>query len=175
MTEQEQGTQSNQGNVFAGYSPDKSKPLGPYAGLVGIYGAAFAGLMATSLNSRGGLPHEVSTRDLLLLGVATHKLTRLITKDWVTSPFRAPFTRYDGNGGAGEVNEEPRGEGWQKAMGQLVTCPWCTGPWVAGALAFGLVLAPRPTRLIASIFVAVTMSDFLHHAYDATKKAAKGK
>jgi Protein of unknown function (DUF1360) len=31
----------------------------------------------------------------------------------------------------GEVPESSRGSGLQKAVGDLVTCPWCVGPWVA--------------------------------------------
>ena len=68
-----------------------------------------------------------------MLGIATHKLSRLITKDWVTSPFRAPFTKFKEADGVGEVTEEARGTGMQQAIGELVTCPWCVGPWVAGS------------------------------------------
>lgn len=63
-----------------------------------------------------------------------------------------------------------RGTGLRKAIGDLVTCPWCTGPWVAGALMAGLVSRPRATRVIAGGFAAVAVSDFLHHAYQAFKE-----
>ncbi len=43
------------------------------------------------------LPERVSPGDILLLGVATHKLSRLLAKDWVTSFYRAPFTEYQGS------------------------------------------------------------------------------
>ena len=33
-------------------------------------------------------------QDLVILTMGTHKLSRTLTKDAVTSPLRAPFTRY---------------------------------------------------------------------------------
>ena len=104
------------------------------------------------------------------MGVATHKLTRLITKDWVTAPLRAPFTEYKESAGGGEVIEKSRGEGLQRAIGDLVTCPWCSAPWVAATLGFGFVFAPRVTRFVSGIFAGVTVSDFLQHVYEAAKE-----
>jgi hypothetical protein len=114
----------------------------------------------------------------VLLGITTHKLTRIITKDWVTSPLRAPFTQYirsDGSDGGGEQTEKSRGSGMQRAFGDLITCPWCTGPWVATALMAGLVFRPKITRMMMGSFAAVTLSDFLHHFWNYTRAAAKAR
>ena len=48
--------------------------------------------------------------DVVLLRIATHKLSRVVAKDLVTSPFRAPFVRFETSAGAGEVEEEARGD-----------------------------------------------------------------
>jgi hypothetical protein len=170
MTENEKQP-APQGGPFAGYS-DEYKPLAQYALLAGIYNAALAASLAAAGEKRA-LPERLSFSDIALLGIATHKLSRLITKDWVTSPFRAPFTKFKEADGAGEVSEEARGSGMQRAIGELVTCPWCVGPWVAGALGLGMAFAPKPTRLLTAIFTAVTASDFLHHAYVKTKELNK--
>ena len=69
------------------------------------------------------LPERPRAADLLLAGVATHKLSRLLTKDRVTSFIRAPFTRYEQPAGHGEVEEEPRGSGLRLAIGELLVCP----------------------------------------------------
>lgn len=37
----------------------------------------------------------------------------------------------------------------RRAVGQLLTCPYCIGQWVAGGFTLGLVAAPRPTLLAA--------------------------
>ena len=39
--------------------------------------------------------------------MATHKLSRIIAKDPVTSPLRAPFTTFEGTSGPAELAEEP--------------------------------------------------------------------
>ena len=69
-----------------------------------------------------------------------------------------------------DVEEEPRGRGFQRGIGHLVSCPYCMAPWCASALAVGFVFAPRVTRFFAGILVSVAASDFLHRAYLAAKK-----
>jgi hypothetical protein len=156
--------------LFAGYKGGEEMPLAGYATLVGVYNAAFAAALLAAKQSGRELPDRASLSDVVLLGVATHKLGRIITKDWVTSPLRAPFTEYKASAGGGEVNEKSRGEGLQRAVGDLLTCPWCIAPWVASALAFGFVFKPRTTRFICRVFTAVTISDFLQHAYNGVKE-----
>lgn len=105
----------------------------------------------------------------MLLGIATHKLSRTITRDWVTSVLRAPFTRLEGQAELPkEVSESARGRGLRRAIGELLTCPFCTGQWVAALLAYGLVLKPPVARLIASVFTVISISDFLHAAWVIT-------
>jgi Protein of unknown function (DUF1360) len=40
-----------------------------------------------------------------LFGVATHKLSRLLAKDKVTAPLRAPFAEFEDEGGPAEVDD----------------------------------------------------------------------
>jgi hypothetical protein len=111
------------------------------------------------------LPERLTTTDLLLVGIATHKLSRLIAKDKVTSFLRAPFTKFQEPSGQGEIEEQPCGHGLRLAVGELLVCPYCLGQWVATGLTLGLVGAPRATRLVNSVFVAHTISDFLQVVY----------
>ncbi len=46
-------------------------------------------------------------QDTALCAVATHKLSRLLARDPVTSPLRAPFTSYQGTAGPAELDETP--------------------------------------------------------------------
>src|SRR5829696_3198303 len=78
----------------AGYAPHEHRPLGAYAGLTAAFAAAFAGSLAGLRASGRELPERPSAADIALAGVATHKLTRLLAKDRVTSFLRAPFARY---------------------------------------------------------------------------------
>jgi hypothetical protein len=111
------------------------------------------------------LPEHVSASDFALLTIATHKTSRLIAKDRVASTVRAPFTRFQGDAGAGEVNEAARGHGLRRAIGELLVCPYCLGLWTAAAFTAGLVVAPRMTRWIAFVLGATSGADVLQIAY----------
>jgi hypothetical protein len=151
--------------IFAGYAPNENPPLAGYATLMGVFTSLVGGLTWGARREGSHLPERVPAGDLVLLAVATHKASRLIAKDRVTSVLRAPFTRLEGKGGPGEVEEQPRGSGLRLAVGELLVCPYCLGLWVATGLAAGLVLAPRPTRWIASVLSVVFGADVLQVAY----------
>jgi Protein of unknown function (DUF1360) len=140
-------------------------PSRDYAVLV----AAFNGVLATALLarkcSREPLPERVEPKDLALFALATQKLSRVITKDKVTSAFRAPFTEKEGEGGPGEVEERARGRGLRRAIGELLTCPFCLGTWIASGFIYGYVFAPRVTRTLASISAVSGLADFLQQLY----------
>ncbi len=159
--------------AVAGYAPDdeeRSSTLGPYAALIGLFnGAALATALAIR-SSRAEVPQRVAAQDLALLGVATFKLSRLVAKDKVTSAVRAPFTRYQEKGGPAELEEEARGTGVRRALGELVLCPYCLDQWVAGGFLGGLVFRPRATRLVASLFAVTALADFLQVAYKASEE-----
>ncbi len=156
--------------IVARYDGGDEMPLTSYAIIMGVYGAALASLLLMAHSSGRRLPGRIASSDLVLLGVATYKLSRLISSDRVTSPLRAPFTQYVAPAGTSEVKEKVRGTGIQRAIGDLLTCPYCLGPWVATALTFGLVLTPRATRLVGDILAASTISEVLNHATAALKK-----
>ncbi|MBA3386741.1 MAG: DUF1360 domain-containing protein [Chthoniobacterales bacterium] len=154
-------------SLFEGYSKTP-RPLGGYAALVAVFTVGLAGAFAATQENEDELP-KLSWSDLLLFGIATHKLSRIATKDLVTSPFRAPFVKFKKSAGAGEVEEEARGEGLQEAVGDLITCPYCIAPWIASALVFASARAPRATRVIGGIFAITAGSDFLNRLYAKTK------
>jgi hypothetical protein len=151
------------------YAPGQERPLGSYAILTGTYGAGLAASLIALRARRHQLLERPTTTDLLLVGIASHKLSRLIAKDKVTSFMRAPFTRFQESSGQGEVEEEACGHGLRLAVGELLVCPYCLSQWVATGLTLGLVGAPRLTRLVSSVFVAHTISDFLQLAYRAAE------
>jgi hypothetical protein len=126
---------------------------------------------AVLLRNRKRLPRSVGLGDIALLSTATFKLARLVSRDAVMSPARAPFTRYIGQGEApAEVNEEVRGSGVRKAIGELVTCPYCLGQWVATGFIAGWIVAPRATRVIAATLTVAATSDAMQLAYTAAVK-----
>ncbi|WP_329103728.1 DUF1360 domain-containing protein [Micromonospora sp. NBC_01699] len=158
------------------YAPHEHRPLGGYLVALGAYAGVTAGLTAVVRATRTPVPDAPSTKDIVLLAIATHKLSRLLTKDAITSPLRAPFTSYDRPSGHGEVMEQVRDQGSsaRHALGELLSCPFCLAVWVATGLTGSLVLAPRLTRLTATALTAIAASDFLQLAYATAQQAATG-
>jgi hypothetical protein len=141
------------------------RPLGGYAILTGTF-ASLAGLFAGWVRRSGrGLPERPQPGDLALLTVATHKAARIVAKDRVTSAVRAPFTQPQGASGPSEVDEKPRGSGLRRAIGEMVVCPYCIGAWIGAAFTAGLIVAPRPTRWLATALTVLFGSDVLQIAY----------
>jgi hypothetical protein len=144
------------------------QPLGSYAALIGLFNAALVGGLAF-LQRDDRLPERIGLADLALLAVATHKVSRLIAKDAVTSPLRAPFSEHGESEGSNEQSDEARGRGPRRAVGELVTCPSCVGQWAAGAFVLGLLRAPRVTRAVGAVFAVQAGSDALHGGYVALR------
>ncbi|GIE81519.1 hypothetical protein Aph02nite_74690 [Actinoplanes philippinensis] len=157
------------------YAPHEHRPLDGYLAAIGAFGAMAGALAAAVRLSGRPLPERPSMADVALLSIATHKLSRLVAKDAVTSPLRAPFTRYAEPAGAAELNEEVRdgGSSVRHGIGELITCPFCLAVWVSTGLTGGLVLAPRLTRLAATALTATAVSDFLQMGYSIAKEKAE--
>jgi hypothetical protein len=166
LTEQSPGPLQQ---VLEGYTNGREidLPLAGYLTLMGGFAVVFGTLLA-ELARKAGSHGELGATDVLLMGVGTHKLSRLITKEKVTIPLRAPFTELESLGA--DVKEKPRGGVLRRAVGQLITCPFCMGPWIASAFAACLTVSPRPTRFALKVLTAVTISDLMHHGYAKVRK-----
>jgi hypothetical protein len=161
-------------HAFESYAePEERPPFRTYAAMAAVFNAGFAGALVAA-KRKGRLPERVSAEDLILIGTASHKLSRLVAKDRITTFLRAPFTEYQGRGGPAEVEERARGEGVRRALGELLICPYCLGLWASGAFHAGLLFAPRATRVAASTLTALTISDFLQIAYKAAEERGLG-
>jgi Protein of unknown function (DUF1360) len=77
---------------FAGYSSEP-RAFAEYAALMAAFATSFGVAVAAAQRRRGQLPERIGAADVVMAGVATQKLSRLIAKDRVTSVVRAPFTR----------------------------------------------------------------------------------
>jgi hypothetical protein len=155
------------------YSNGADRPLAGYLALASAYSAGTLGGVALAKALGRPVPNGLSPWDVAQLSVATHKVSRLVAKDPVTSPIRAPFTRYEGLSAPGELDEEVRAHGLGHPVGELLTCPMCLAQWVATAFCVGLVVAPRSTRLALATFTAVSGSDFLQHVYVKLQQATE--
>src|SRR3954464_8437884 len=126
------------------------------------------GTFASLLAGAGGLsrllgrdPQCQTTLDFVVLGAASFKAARTLSRDKVTSFVREPFVEgeaYDGE------DERPAGDGLRQAVGELVTCTRCIGTWTAAGLTATQVLAPRVGRRLTRALAPPAPHHLLHAA-----------
>jgi Protein of unknown function (DUF1360) len=143
-------------------------PYAAYAGIMGAFaaGLAGAGALARLLERE---PPERRALDLAVLGAATFKAARTLSRDEVTSFIREPFVEGDAHDGA----EVPVATGdARQALGELVTCSRCVGTWVAAGLATTQVVAPRFGRLLTWTLAAAGVNDWLQAGFAVLARRA---
>lgn len=144
-----------------------------YGVVLTVY-TALAGTLAFVVRrrTRGHLPRMQLT-DVVMLGLATFKLSRLISKDKVLAPVREPFVAEATPGEGAELNSEPvPGSGLRHVIGELVTCPFCISVWIATVLLAVFSMAPRAVRLAAAGLGAVVVADSSQYVYSRLRKVA---
>src|SRR5205809_801422 len=108
-------------------SPDApAQKRGPYAALTLTHALLLGGFLLLRRRQGKELPERIGVQDIAIIGLATQRTSRTISKDKVTEPFRAPFTEPQGSADAppGETEESPRREsGVRYAIGELLLCP----------------------------------------------------
>jgi hypothetical protein len=149
------------------HPPDRP-PYEAYATIFGTFGALLVGAGALS-RAVGRDPQCQTALDFVILAAASFKAARTVSRDKVTSFVREPFVEgeaYDGD------DEQPAGEGFQRAIGELVTCTRCIGTWTAAGLAATQVISPRFGRLLTWSLAASAANDFLQAGFVAITERA---
>jgi hypothetical protein len=141
------------------YGPEQS--LRGYLGALGAFAAYGVALAVTARATGRHLPGRLQPMDLVVGAAATFRFSKLVSRNSVTSPLRAPFTRYAAPGGPAETLEDARGTGARRVIGELITCPFCVSVWTAATYTAGLVLCPKATRLAASGLTVLAGADLL--------------
>lgn len=78
--------------------------------------------------------------DILLLSLATFRLTRLFVYDAIMRFFREMFMDAEMMNGEVVLTKPIRGP--RRTVADLVTCPWCFGMWAAASVTFFYILTP---------------------------------
>ncbi|MDR7302188.1 DUF1360 domain-containing protein [Haloactinomyces albus] len=153
----------------AEYSGEAPRPITGYSISLATYLVGASGA-AGAARATGRPSPRLGVGDLALMTLATHKISRSLAKDPITSPLRMPFTRFEGASAPSELHEEVRAPGAEHAIGELVSCPFCLAPWVASGLFAGHTFAPGATRAVGTIYASVAGADFLQYAYAALQQ-----
>ncbi len=101
----------------------------------------------------GRLPTSIRPFDFVLLGLAAARLTDIISTDQIMQWLRRPFVKMETTEIAGHEVETRtgRGRGLKKVLGDLLSCPWCVGVWVAASLTYAYFLMPTVTWIFILI------------------------
>jgi hypothetical protein len=124
----------------------------------------FLGVLATFAGRLVKRDQEVAVRafDLLLLGLSSFRVGRMIAFEGVATPIREPFTETLPDSSGAGATVVATGSGWRRVLGELLTCPICIGTWVAAALVYGMHLLPRPTRVVLAIMSTTGVAELCY-------------
>lgn len=84
---------------------------------------------------------------LTISALATYRLTRLITRDEVTSAARERIWR----------SHPPE----STLTGYFLTCDWCASVWAASALQISRMIAPKTTNTIETVLALSAVTGLL--------------
>lgn len=130
-----------------------------YVALTGLFMTLLA---VFNLHSRRKSDTSVKPFDYFLLGLSVFRMGRMVSYDTVMEPYRAPFTHtIPDSSGAGDT-VEAKGTGWRRAIGELISCPICSGTWIAAVLVYGLQVAAGPTRILMAIMSVIGLGEVLN-------------
>ena len=147
---------------------DSADPSAGHLALLAAYtGGVAAAAAALGRRRRITMP---TTGDVVLLGIATYKLSRLVTRERVTKPLRTPFVEAVDDEQEPGVGEEPHGGSLRRAIGELLTCPFCASVWIGTAGTLLLAAAPRAARLGASGLASMAVADAAQYGLAGLKR-----
>ena len=140
---------------------EKPAEQASYAALIGTFGTVF-----TLFSLWKGRDFRLERFDFVLLALSAFRMGRLMSYDLVFRPIREPVTETvpnpDGNG----ERVVPEGTGLRHAVGDLVSCPTCSGTWAAAGLVYALRIFPGPARAFMAIMAAAGAAELLDGAYE---------
>lgn len=84
--------------------------------------------------------------DLIILALASFRLTHLLVFDRIAEPIRRLALRPAGRG-----TQTPDGEETSPAWTDLLTCYWCCGVWISAGVALSWVYLPQFSRVPITI------------------------
>jgi hypothetical protein len=125
----------------------QKQPQIPYTIITVVYMALFT-LLASLVRRSTKTVEKPTGSEIFLIGLATYRLSRIISHDRVTQYLRMPFVETGkGTEQVEGTQEEPKGEGLQRAIGELVTCTYCSSVWAGTFNSAIYYLFPRTGRL----------------------------
>lgn len=143
-----------------------------YAALTAVYSVLAGGLAlaATSRRSDDAVPADL--QELLLYGLATAGLTRVLSAEKIGEWVRAPFVDEPPQP---DAQRRPKGSGLRYAIGELLTCTRCLGSWSALSLIGARAAAPQPAKVGATLLALSYVNGVLQSGFAAVRGKANAE
>jgi hypothetical protein len=107
---------------------------------------------------------KITLLNLLLLSLASFRLTRLLISDKITEFMRAPFfdeIKEENVVGEIEVYYLPKKTGIKRFFGELLSCYWCTGIWASTGIVSMFLLSPAFSAAIILILAVAGLASIV--------------
>lgn len=124
---------------------------------LGLIGSFLAGV--TAIGSGATRRPDVGVVDLVLAGIASYRIGRMVAFEGVAAPVREPFTTTVPDDTGVDDTVVARGTGIRWTIGELLSCPTCVGTWSALALYAGLAIIPGPTRVLINVLAIAGIAE----------------
>ncbi len=122
-----------------------------------FFATVFVASFAVIVTLNGRIPTTIDTFDLVLVSLATFRLTRLFVYDKIMEWFRDFFFHVEvqklDNGEEMVIRHKLAG-GPLRTVSDLLTCPWCFGVWSSATILFFYFLTPLSWYPILMLAVA---------------------
>lgn len=138
-------------------------------GLIASYVAAI-GIIGSRADGRRA---RVGLVDIGLIGLAAHRVGRIVAFERVAVPLREPFTATVPDDTGVDETVVARGRGVQWAIGELLSCPTCVASWAALMMYLGLIVLPGPTRALVGVLAAAGVAEVTHNLVERLEWSAR--
>lgn len=155
-----------------GVDPVAATPTGKndYVALTAAYSALAGALALTAARRRDGDAVPADPQELLLYGLATAGLTRVLSAEKIGEWVRAPFVDEPPEG-----ERRPKGSGMRYAVGELLTCTRCLGSWSALGLVGARAVAPQQAKVGATLLALSYVNGVLQSGFAAVRGKANAE
>ena len=141
-----------------------------YALVAGAYGVLAGAVALAASRRRDGDAVPADPTELVLYGLATAGLTRVLSAEKIGTVVRAPFVEEPPEG-----ERHPRGSGLRYAVGELLSCTRCLGSWSALGLVGARAVAPQPARVGATLLALSYVNSVLQSGFAAVRGKANAE
>ena len=130
-----------------------------------LIGTFLSSIAAAGTTAGRRLP-RTDALELAKLGLASHRIGRMIAFERVAEPIRQPFTVTVPDETGADETVVARGRGIRWALGELVSCPTCVATWAALGLYLGMTFLPGPTRVLVNVLAAAGVAELAYVAVE---------